>query len=131
MHRFPLIIVTIMLVLLPTACISSDGFDDTRRDNFEALWHVIDRHYCFFEYKEQAYGLDWDEVYRRYSPQVDEKMSDDALFQVLSRMTYELRDGHVNLAWAGNTAYFTQWYDAFPENFSDSILRSYLGGNED
>ena len=131
MHRFPLIIVILMLVLLPTACISSDGFDDTRRDNFEALWHVIDRHYCFFEYKEQAYGLDWDEVYRRYAPQIDEKMSDDALFQVLSRMTYELCDGHVNLAWAGNTAYFTQWYDAFPENFSDSILRCYLGGNED
>lgn len=119
------------LALLPTACISSEGFDDTRRDCFEALWSVIDRHYCFFHYKDSAYGLDWNEVYSRYSPQVDEKMSDDALFQVLSRMTFELRDGHVNLASPANTAYYTQWYDAYPENFSDSILRRYLGGSDE
>lgn len=131
MCRLLHIISVIVLLVLPMSCISSDGFEDTRRDNFEALWKVIDRHYCFFSYKKQAYGLDWDEVYRRYSPQVEEKMSDEALFQVLSRMTYELRDGHVNLAYAGNTSYYTQWYDAFPENFNDSILRRYLGSSDD
>lgn len=117
----------IILSLIPTGCISSEGFDDTRRDNFEALWSIIDHHYCFFTYKRTACGLDWDEVYQRYSQQISEKMSDDALFQVLTNMTFELRDGHVNLASPFNTAYFTEWYEAYPENFSDSILRRYMG----
>lgn len=129
-HAF-LPVFLLVLALLPAGCISSEGFDDTRRDNFEALWSIIDRHYCFFDYKRTAYGLDWDEVYQRYSPQVSEKMSDDALFQVLTNMTFELRDGHVNLASPSNTAYFTDWYEAYPENFSDSILRRYLGAADE
>lgn len=129
-HAF-LSLCLIVLALLPTGCISSEGFDDTRRDNFETLWSIIDRHYCFFDYKRTAYGLDWDEVYQRYSRQIGEEMSDDALFQVLTAMTLELRDGHVNLASPSNTAYYTEWYEAYPENFSDSILRCYLGASDE
>ena len=33
-------------------------FDNTPRGNFEALWTIMDRPYCFFSYKI----IDWDSV---------------------------------------------------------------------
>lgn len=121
----------ISVLTLLTSCVTSDGFEATRRGNFEALWRVLDEHYCFFDYKAQQYGLDWDEVYDRYSRQVKDSMSNDALFQVLSNMTYELRDGHCNLASASDVAYYTDWYEVYPMNFSDSLQHKYLGHEGD
>ena len=47
---------------LLTSCVKEETFDDTPTGNFEALWRIIDEHYCFFEYKKNEYGLDWNEV---------------------------------------------------------------------
>ena len=43
------------------ACHSIEEEDNTIMGNFDALWNILDRHYCFFDRK----GVDWDEVYRR------------------------------------------------------------------
>ena len=50
----------ILLALSPvlTACVDEEEFPDTSQGNFEALWKIIDEHYCFFEYKQHEYGLD-------------------------------------------------------------------------
>lgn len=114
-----------------TSCVTSEGFSQSPRDDFEALWRIIDRHYCFFDYKHQEYGLDWNEVHERYARQVSDSMSPQALFQVLGKMCNELRDGHVNLWSPQNTARYTRWYEAYPTNFSDSLLRRVLGRAED
>lgn len=114
-----------------SSCVTSDDFADTHSGNFEALWKVLDEHYCFFDYKAKAYGLDWNEVHERYRAQVSDEMTSDALFQVLSNMTSELRDGHCNLSCASDVAYYTQWYDAYPMNFYDSISNRYLGREGD
>ena len=122
------------LIVLPltfVSCITSEDFEDTHRGNFEALWTVLDEHYCFFDYKAKEYGLDWNEVHERYRRQVNDSLSTDALFQVLSNMTYELRDGHCNLAYAADVAYYTDWYEAYPMNFSDSLQHKYLGHEGD
>ena len=50
-----------------------------------------------------------------------------ALFQVLGNLCSELRDGHVNLWTPFNTARYTQWYEAYPTNFDDSLQRVVLG----
>ena len=110
-----------------TSCVTQEVEDDTRRGNFEALWHTLDQHYCFFDYKADEYGLNWNEVYERYSKRIDENMSHRQLFEVLADMTYELRDGHTNLYAAHNTARYSAWYDDYPMNFSDSLERKYLG----
>ena len=41
--------------VLLTSCVTQEVADDTRRGNFEALWHTLDAHYCFFDYKRQEY----------------------------------------------------------------------------
>ena len=48
----------LFLLLGLAACIDVDEYDTSARGNFEALWHIMDEHYCFFEEKQAAYGVD-------------------------------------------------------------------------
>lgn len=116
-----------LALLLPQSCITADDWEPTPRNDFEVLWRTIDEHYCFFDYKREQYGLDWQEVYRRYQPQVNDSLSRRQLFQILGNMLSELRDGHVNL-WAGfDVARYADWYENYPTNFSDTLSRITLG----
>ena len=119
----------LLLAALPalTACVDEPEPDDTPRGNFEALWRMMDEHYCFFGYKHSQYGLDWDSVYAKYRPRVDSRMSADQLFEVLTAMLAELRDGHVNLSRAADFGRYWSWYEDYPSNVSDTLLRRYLG----
>lgn len=114
-----------------TACITEDLPSNTRQGNFEALWSILDERYCFFDYKAEAYGLDWMAVREHYRKAIRESMTDRQLFEVLANMTYELRDGHVNLYASHNVARYGAWFDDFPTNYSDSLERIYLGRAED
>ena len=121
-----LILLTSALILL-TSCVDTEERDDTPTGNFEALWEIIDQHYCFFEYKQHEYGLDWNEVYNKYKVRVNDKMSETQLFEVLCDMLAELRDGHVNLYTSYDLGRYWTWYEAYPKNFSDTLERRYLG----
>ncbi len=110
-----------------SACIDEDELDNTSRGNFEALWKIIDQRYCFFDYKKGEYGLDWNEVYSRYSPQIDNEMSQAQLFEVLGNMLGELRDGHVNMYASFDYTRYWSWQEGYPKNFSDTLQRKYLG----
>ena len=120
-------IVTIVTILSLTSCVDEEERADTPAGNFEALWQIIDEHYCFFDYKQQEYGLDWQEVYRQYKVRVNDKMSEPQLFEVLCDMLAELRDGHVNLSSSYDYGRYWTWQEAYPKNFSDSLERKYLG----
>ena len=110
-----------------TACVDEDEYADTPRGNFEALWRIIDEHYCFFDYKQKEYGLDWNEVYQRYRPQFDASMTKAQQFEVLANMLSELRDGHVNLYSSFDVARNWSWQEDYPANVSDTLIRKYLG----
>lgn len=129
--RTPLKLSYLLILLLSTAmavsCVDEDEFDDSPRGNFEALWKIIDEHYCFFGYKTEAYGLDWNEVYARYSRQVNDGMSNAQMFEVLGNMLGELKDGHVNMYASFDQARYWSWKEDYPANYSDSLQRRYLG----
>ncbi|MGN0036271.1 MAG: S41 family peptidase [Bacteroidaceae bacterium] len=108
-------------------CIREEDYADTPEGNFEALWRLIDEQYCFLDYKQQEYGLDWDEVYVRYRKRISQDMPAKGLFEVLGEMLDELRDGHVNLYSSADVARYWDWFEGYPANFSDSIQRCYLG----
>ena len=109
------------------SCITEDIPENNPKGNFEALWHIIDTKYCFLDYKNKEYGLDWDEVYLRYKKRLTDDMTNKQLFQVLAEMLEELRDGHVNLVTYHETSQYREWYDQYPTNFVDTIQRIYLG----
>lgn len=93
----PIGLITLISLLFLTSCVNEDEYPDNRTGNFEALWTILDEHYCFFEDKQKEYGLDWNEVYHKYKVRVNEDMTGVQLFEVLGNMLSELRDGHVNL----------------------------------
>lgn len=121
------ILLYISLPLMLAGCIEEDGFNNTPNGNFEALWSIIDEHYCFFPQAEEEYGLNWDAVYSMYKLRADTCRSDAQLFDVLGEMIAELRDGHVNLSSIYGTKFYWDWKLDYPQNFSDSIQRNYLG----
>lgn len=118
----------VILVLLGfSACVDEEEFSNSPQDNFEALWKILDEHYCFFDYKREAYGLDWDAVHEKYRVRISDKMNSSQLFEVCSNMLSELRDGHVNLSTSYDFARYWSWQEDFPTNFSDTLQRRYLG----
>lgn len=116
-----------VLSFFQTSCIREDVYNDDPIGNFEALWKIIDEQYCFLDYKAEEYGLDWDEVHERYSKLISADMTTKGLFEVLGKMLAELRDGHVNLYATFDVARYWAWHEDYPQNFSDSIQRIYLG----
>ena len=112
---------------LLSGCVKEDEFANNPRGNFEALWRIIDEHYCFFDYKAKQYDLDWNDVYARYSKQINGQMTEGQLFEVLGNMLGELRDGHVNMYTSFNIARNWSWRENYPSNVNDSLINRYLG----
>ena len=90
----------IILALSLPSCHDIEDFDNDPKGNFDALWSILDQHYCFFKEKD----VDWNEVYSRYAPRVSNSMSREDLFNLCSEMLDELKDGHTNLSTPFSTA---------------------------
>ena len=136
MRRFAcymtLVLACLAMSIFPASC-SWNGpdhdseFSNTPEGNFIALWKIMDEHYCFFDLKKSELGVDWDEVYSRYSKSISDKMSNRALFDVLCSMIGELRDGHVNLSSQYDFGRNWHWKTDYPLNFSKDLQDKYIG----
>lgn len=119
----------LLLLIISTcglsSCIETDDFDNSRKGNLEALWTILDEHYCFFKQK----NIDWNKVKATYFKQVDEGMTDSQLFEIMSNMLSELKDGHVNLYTSFNLSRYWAWHENYPKNFSEELERKYLKTN--
>ena len=67
--------------------------DRTPEKNFETLWQVFNNRYAFFKVR----GVDWQNQYRIYRPQVKGSTTDEELFDIMCKMLKPLNDGHVEL----------------------------------
>ena len=115
------IISIILLITTLVSCHNVDEFDNNPKGNFEALWSLLDQHYCFFKEKD----VDWNEVFSRYAPRINNSMSREDLFELCSEMINELRDGHTNLISPFATSYYHQWWSNYPENYDERIIQQY------
>ncbi|MCO7191081.1 MULTISPECIES: serine hydrolase [unclassified Pseudoalteromonas] len=89
---------------LPEVCQSplSVSTDASPVQVFEYFWHAFNDYYAFFALRD----MDWQAQYAHYRPQVQNEMSDDALFDVLTQMIDPLADGHVSVARTPGHPYF-------------------------
>lgn len=110
-----------LMTVLLTGCHPIEEFENNNVGNFEALWAVIDQHYCFLDEK----GVDWDAVYEKYKPQVNSTLGRQDLFIILADMLDELKDGHVNLSAPFETSYYRKWWSDYPQNFDQRIIEQY------
>lgn len=118
----------ILRILLAVLCVSLFGSiysQDSRIQKpievFDELWNVYNDHYANFELK----GVDWDNIYRKYRPLINEQTTNDSLFSVCEQMLLELKDGHVGLYAYKNDStlyreitlpYSTRILDLYPDN---------------
>lgn len=101
---------------------------NTYRANFESLWTIIDRQYCFLDEK----NIDWDSVYTVYNARLaQDTVSELAFFDAMASMLAELKDGHVNLLSSFDRSRYWKWFTDYPSNFSSSLIYSgrYLGAS--
>lgn len=111
-----------ILSIVLAGCEYSGEYSFSPRDNFESLWKIMDEHYCFFEYKQ----IDWDEIYVRYSREINDSMDQYQLFDKLGDMLNELKDGHTNLISSFNVSRYWNSGEYSP-NFYQDIQENYLG----
>ncbi len=104
-----------------TACHSIEEWDNDVYGNFDALWTVMDEHYCFFREK----GIDWDEVGAKYRAQLKPDMTERELFDVCADMLAELKDGHTNLSSWFNVSYYRKWWSDYPQNFDWRLIQEH------
>jgi len=66
-----------------------------RRENFEALWSIIDVSYADFQLK----SIDWQQIGKRYVARLDSITSDDDFYLMMFQLVNELKDTH---SWLNN-----------------------------
>jgi len=62
-------------------------------NNFEIFWNDFDEHYALFDVR----GMDWEEQYAKYRPQVTAQTTDQELWEIMTQMIAVLDDGHTFL----------------------------------
>ena len=119
-------ILTVILVLLPLgACHDQVEWDNDPYGNFDALWTILDEHYCFFAYKD----VDWQEVRTRYRAKLHDDITSRELFDLCSDMLKELKDGHTNLVSSYDVSRYWIW-EQYPVNYDERLINEhYLNFN--
>lgn len=115
-----LYLIAIVLMAQLQACYVNDDLklENDAHTNFDALWNIVDQHYCFFEYK----GVDWDSVYNHYAPRISNDMGAQSFFNLCGEMLATLQDGHVNLSSAFGSTYYWKWFQDYPVNYDERII---------
>lgn len=105
---------------LPQSCL--DGVGNSPLETFDVLWHMFNENYAFFDVR----GVDWQETYNTYRPQVTEENVSTITMQMLD----PLNDDHVGIIGLGgvfNSAESPAWaLSRGRYNLSQLILSDYL-----
>lgn len=79
------------LEVLPAYCISE--LKPTQTQVFNYFSEVMTDYYPFFD----LHGVNWDALQKTYRDQITSNTSDEALFEILSTMLSDIKDGHIAL----------------------------------
>lgn len=119
----------LVLVLLLTTCgkwIVGPNPENTVSNNYDYFYRAVKENYSFFGEKQVA----WDSLDQVYRPLINDSLSNDSLYSILSTMLFALRDGHVNLYVNNDRSRNADWYLDYPANFNQGFLnRQYWKGD--
>ena len=120
--KYGIVVMLVMLGMASNSCIDDEPYSNDVYGNFDALWKIIDEHYCFFEYKD----VDWQAVGKEYRAKLHKDMSSTELFDVCADMLKELKDGHTNLVSGWDVSRYWIW-EQYPVNYDERIIdQNYL-----
>lgn len=107
-------------------CVKETPPTTNHKENFDALWNIINEKYCYLDEKE----ANWDSVYTEYSGYLNVVKGDDVrFFLLLSAMLRELKDGHVNLISTFNVSRYDVWQGDPTEGYNYYVRKRLLGKN--
>jgi len=124
----------ITLTILAAVLLSSCQFflepdpDNSPRGIFDRIWTDFAETYALFDVK----GINWNDIYESYSPQISSTMSEQQLFDVCANMLKNLNDAHVYIMAPFAFSNSGNRFDAVnKEPFSLEVVKRYLidGGN--
>lgn len=119
-HSF-LSAVSLLILLVFTGCHQYDEPENTGYGNFDALWTIVDEHYCFFEDK----NIDWDKIGEEYRERIYPGITVNEYFDLCAEMLNELKDGHVNLTSTFNQSSYREWWTDYPQDFNLRTIQEY------
>jgi hypothetical protein len=121
--RFAFLRICILFYVLLLFSCEKVFFDEPQnkpKEVFNFLWQNFDKHYPAFIIK----NVNWDSVYSDYEPIINNNMSDDELFAVLSNVLSSLKDEH---AWLSNGEKMFSYYNkGFNYYYIPEVVRKYL-----
>ena len=122
-----ILILFVTIVLLPSCMNEPAVQPNTHEGNFQALWKIIDSRYCYLDYKH----INWDSIYTVYQKQLPSATSQIPFFDLMGKMLFELKDGHVNLYSEFDVSRYWKWFQDYPSNFNSTLIYNsrYLGQN--
>ncbi len=115
------ILIILVASIALTACHETEKWNADVYGNFDALWTIIDQHYCFLDQKD----IDWDAVYSKYHMRIGNDMTAREFFDICSDMLAELKDGHVNLSSSFDVSYYSKWWSDYPQNYDARLIEQY------
>ncbi len=118
---FRSMVISLTAMLSLSSCHDTPQWDNDPYGNFDALWTIIDQHYCYFAEK----NIDWNSLYDEYRARLRADMNSRELFTLLSELLSNLRDGHTNLSSPFDVYYYRNWWSDYPQNFSQRLVEQY------
>jgi hypothetical protein len=90
---------------------------------FDQLWNDFQQRYAFFGHKK----IDWVSIKEKYHSKITSELDDKKLFEIMSDMLFELKDGHVSLESSFGRSKNWEWFINYPPDYNESnIFFSYL-----
>ncbi|MFV8352574.1 S41 family peptidase [Flavobacterium sp. XS2P14] len=81
--------------------------------DFDKFWTTFKDNYAFFQLK----GVDWDETYKKYKPQVNSKTKETELVKIFGKMVEPLKDGHITISKGEEILYKVKKPSLFKQEF--------------
>ncbi|NUO02393.1 MAG: hypothetical protein HUU01_17440, partial [Saprospiraceae bacterium] len=120
MKTFLMSVLIFLMMLFTFSSCEKTFFEPEPADNpvavFEHLWTSFNANYGPFEER----GINWDQTYAQFRPQINENTTEEVLYDVLTQMLATLDDGHVNLAAPGRPVFRSNTW--FRERTDDSLF---------
>ena len=126
MKRCISILCTLLASLFLLSCSTEKEFTADPYANYDALWQILDRNYCYFDLKLPE-GTTWRDLYHKHRRDLRPKMTTDSLFLIMTELLAELKDGHVNLSSTFNLSRYWKWRTEGPRTFDAELVERYLG----
>jgi hypothetical protein len=112
---------TFALLLLVIGVRAQQPAIATQSKTFDKFYQILNDNYAFFD----LHHVDWQASYKKYRPKVNDQISNDSLFHIMSAMVKPLGDSHVNIIDAKHKKKFNAaGLSAFARAFYNDSLKT-------